>query len=581
MPAEKTPQVKTRCRRICFCGLLCLTLTATALAHESDNGDTIVLTADVIRAMQALKMADVLNNVPGVKAGDSSVSIHGSYKVKVFVDGRPINDPTSSHGGVNWDLVSPDDVVGIEIMRGKGGLTYGQDASGGVILITTRKTRRLTGNLKAYGGNFDTRNISATASTSLAKVGIGASGGYEATNGYKTNNDKERYQAGLELSLDPTARQAYTASVDCLYDERGLSGPPEYPTPQSRKETRNTAYAFQADIVGLKARTHYTDGRRHNTDPSRGLDKTLSVGKFNQDLTTTLSMVGSEDLSCGTGFTWDRADGSGFAPQSERSGFLFAAQTLTWPRYHLVSTLGLRGTVHSEFEDTLGPEIKLVYKRIAWRLTAAYSRTHNTPSFYQRYNETSSTRPNPGLGMEQADNLSLGLFATPHEAICFSLSTFHNWLTERITYVTGDDGVGQYQNVGEVRYAGGDAAFSWTLHPALKAKTAYTYLEAKDQESGRWLPGKAQHQANLTLYWQPLTPLSVVATGRYTSEVYRNRANTRTVPEYTRYDLRTEYSFKRLGIFGEIKNLSNTRHYYADGLLAPPRTWLVGLNWRI
>jgi vitamin B12 transporter len=566
---------------ICLSGLSWLLLPWTPWVQAADEGDTIVLTAEEIGAMQALKMADVLNNLPGIKAGDASVSIHGSYKVKVFVDGRSINDPTSSHGGINWDLVSPDDVVKLEILRGKGGLTYGQDASGGVILITTRKMRRLTGNLKAYGGNFDTRSASASLGTTLDKVGLGANGGYEATEGYKTNNDKERYQGGLKLSFDPSAQQAYLASVDVLYDERGYSGLPEYPTPHSRNETRNTAYAFQADIFGLASKTHYTDGRRHNTDPSRGLDKTLAVVKFNQDLTTTFSTLEDQDLSCGAGFTWDRADGTGFDPQSERSGYLFAAQTVAWPRLHLVSTLGLRGTLHSEFESTLGPELKLVYKQTAWRLTAAYSRTQNTPSFYQRYNETSSTRPNPDLAMEQADNLSLGLFATPHEAFCFSLSTFYNWLTERITYVTGDDGVGQYQNVGEVRYAGGDAAFSWTLHPSLKAKVAYTYLEAKDQESGRWLPGKAQHHANLTLYWQPLTPLSVVATGSYTSSVYRNKANTRTVPEYTLYDLRVEYDFKRLGLFSEVKNCLNTRYYYADGLLAPPLTWVVGLNWRI
>jgi iron complex outermembrane receptor protein len=550
-------------------------------AADAEAADTIVLTEEEIRAMQALKMADVLNHVPGVKAGDASVSIHGSYKVKVFVDGRPISDPTSSHGGVNWDLVAPDDVVRIEILRGKGGLTYGQDASGGVILITTRQTRRLTGNLKAYGGNFDTRNLSAALATTLDKLSLGASGGYEATNGYKTNNDKERYQAGLKLGLDPGPRQTYSLSVDTLYDERGLSGLPAYPTPRSRKETRNTTYALQAEVAGVTSQTHYNDGRRHNTDPSRDLDKRLWVAKFNQEVATSLSTLAKKDLACGTGFTWDRADGTGFDPQAEQAGYLFAAQSLAWPAAHLSATAGLRATLHSDFDDVLGPEVKLVYKRASWRLTADYSRSHNTPSFYQRYNETSSTRPNPDLAMEQADNFSLGLFATLNKGVSFSLSGFYNLLTDRITYVTGDDGVGQYQNFGEVSYAGGDAALGATLHPSLKAKAAYTYLEAKDRESGRWLPGKSQHRAHLTLYWQPAQPLSVVATGRYVDSVYRNKANTESVPAYTLYDLRLEYALSRLALFSEIKNLANTRYYYADGLLAPPRTWVVGLNWRI
>ena len=147
-------------------------------SEMTDNGDTILLTAEDISATKALKIADVLNHVPGVKAGDSSVSIHGSYKVKVYLDGRPINDPTSNHGGVNWDLLSPDDVVRIEILRGKGGLLYGQDASGGVILITTRKVRRLTGNIKAYGGNYGTRNARAHINTTAGKFTVGVGGGF-------------------------------------------------------------------------------------------------------------------------------------------------------------------------------------------------------------------------------------------------------------------------------------------------------------------------------------------------------------------------------------------------------------------
>ena len=70
-----------------------------------EHRDTIIITADDIKEMNVHKISDVLSQVPGVKAGSTFVSIRGSYKVKVMVDGRPINDPTSSHGGVKFDLV--------------------------------------------------------------------------------------------------------------------------------------------------------------------------------------------------------------------------------------------------------------------------------------------------------------------------------------------------------------------------------------------------------------------------------------------------------------------------------------------
>jgi iron complex outermembrane receptor protein len=545
------------------------------------NDDTIVINAEEIRAMQALKIADVLNNVPGVKAGDASVGIHGSYKVKVFVDGRPINDPTSSHGGVNWDMVSPDDVERIEILRGKGGLLYGQDASGGVILITTRSVRRFTGNVKAYGGNFGTRNASTSVNASIQNYTMGASGGYETTDGYKVNNDKERYKAGLKLGYSPGETKNIAFSADYLQDERGLSGYPEHPTPYSRKETRNTALALQADFLKIKSKTSYNEGRRHNTDSSTGLDKKLTVSKFGQDVTTTVDSFEQEDLNCGVSGTWERAHGTSFEDQDEYSTSLFAVQSLTFTEIDTTVTAGMRGIYQSAFDNVVNPEIKLVYQQTAWRLTAAYSRTNNTPSLYQRFNETSSTQPNPDLQMERADNYSLALFATPVKPFSFSLSLFYNLLTDRITYVTGDTGIGQYQNFGEVLYAGGDVAFSWELHSAFKAKGSYTYLEVKDRETDLWVPGKPRHAANLTLYWQVVNPFSIVLTGTYTSDVYRNKSNTKKVPEYTIADLRAEYNFKRCSLFGEVKNLFNKTYFYADGLLAPPRTWVVGVNWRI
>ena len=569
-------QYKFNCK---LCLILFLILLFSAPVNGDDQSDTIVLTQEDIQAVQALKMADILNNVPGVKAGDTSVSIHGSYKVKVYVDGRPINDPASAHGGVKWDMVSPDDVVRIEILRGKGGLAYGQDASGGVILVTTRKVSKLSGYVKTYGGNHDSKNANGAVSTALGKFSVGINGGYETTDGYKVNNDKERYQAGFKLGFTPTLNNDFTFTADYLEDERGLSGQPAYPTPFSRKKTRNTSFALQGNLSDVKSSTYYNTGWNHNTDVSRGLDKILDAGSFGQDITTVFRTLKDNDLNCGLGFTWEHADGTGFDDQEEHSVSLFAAQTFSLPKYNLNFTAGLRGSTHSEFDDAINPEIKLVYKQPAWRITAAYSRTQNTPSFYQRYNETSSTIPNPDLDMEQADNYSLSLFAKSKKGVAVSVSGFYNLLTDRITYVT-TGGIGQYQNFGDVLYAGGDMSFSWKMCSSFKTKGAYTYLRVKDRETDLWVPGKAEHVANLTLYWQPLGRLSVVTVGKYSSKVYRNKSNTTSVPSYTIADMRVEYGIKKVSLFGEVTNFFDKTYYYADGLLAKPRTWLAGINWR-
>lgn len=111
-----------------------------AQAETSDPiADQIIITGKDIEKMNVVKIKDLLNQIPGVSAGDSSVSVRGSSKVKVLLDGRAINDPTSSYGGVRWDMVSLKNIEKIEIYKGKGGVEFGDDSGGGVILITTKK----------------------------------------------------------------------------------------------------------------------------------------------------------------------------------------------------------------------------------------------------------------------------------------------------------------------------------------------------------------------------------------------------------------------------------------------------------
>ncbi|OAG27771.1 hypothetical protein TH606_05295 [Thermodesulfatator autotrophicus] len=113
-----------------------------------------------------------MNQVSGVKASASSVSLWGSSKVKVFLDGRSINDPTSRHGAVKWDLVPLKNVVQIKICKGTGSAEFGDDTSGGVIIISTKKISSLYGYVEGYLGNLDTKSTEAYLEKRLITSGF-------------------------------------------------------------------------------------------------------------------------------------------------------------------------------------------------------------------------------------------------------------------------------------------------------------------------------------------------------------------------------------------------------------------------
>ena len=131
----------------------------------------------------------------------------------------------------------------------------------------------------------------------------------------------------------------------------------------------------------------------------------------------------------------------------------------------------MRANFYSDFDDSINPEVKATWQSHTWHIGVAFNCANNTPSFHQRYNQTSSKLPNPDLGMETADNCSLSVSRQIGSALSVSMTFFYNQLTDRITYIRDDAGMGRYENIGEVTYKGGDLSLGWTINRQFKLKT--------------------------------------------------------------------------------------------------------------
>ena len=548
--------------------------------------DTIIITQKKIEKMNVRKIWDVLNQVPGVNASETAVSIRGSYKVKVLLDGRPINDPTSGHGsGVRFDLVPLENVVKIEVYRGEGGLRYGDDASGGVILITTKKSKAYQGNIKSYWGNYDTSHYSANCRTGKGAFGLGVSMGYEHTEGYQINGDKKKRRTGVKFEYKPDNRPLLSLSADYLKDQRGLSGRPEYPTPHSRKESEMYSYASSLKGKKINSETFFNHARTKNRDPDRGIDNSITVKRLGEDISTSIETGRWGKVGCGAALRWGQAESTRFHSKEEYSISLFATDTLFFKALPLSISMGLRGTIYSHFKNKVNPEARLSYKKGKWWVSLTYSRTNNIPSFYQRYDKTSTKEPNPRLKMETADNLSLSFFTKVSPRLSCGASLFYNQITDRIAYVLGDSGIGRYENFGEVTYKGGDLSLSWKILKNFSLKANYSYLEAINEDTGLWMVAKPRHRVYADFSYAPTEDLSIIFDLKYKSKQYTRSDNKASVPGRLIGDLRCEYSpewtvsrYGRPAFFAEIKNIANKTYRYGDGRLAPPRTWLCGVN---
>ncbi len=577
-PSNRPPSIAARQR--CFVGsflLVCCLFCAAVPVPGAPAAGSIVMERDEIRALNAQRIADILNTIPGVRATDTSVTIRGSSRVRVLLDGRPINDPTSGHGRVNFDFITPDAIERIEVLPGRGALRYGDDASGGVILITSRTSSKVRGDLKVYGGSQGT--VYANGEIGLAEGTWTMEGGLgrERTDGYQVNDDKTKKRVRARIRHDGGTVRS-TLFFNGLETERGIPGRPEYPTPLARKRRRMYSSALHLKAGAIGSDTFLNQARTVNTNPERDLDTFIEVTELGEDLAMTFRPQARRTVSAGLGGRWGRADASGFPTREEHSLFLLVGTT--WSPEHLPLELraGVRTTTYSAFTDTVNPECRITLTGERGQASFSWTRSSNTPSFYQRYSETSTRLPNPDLDMERADNFALSLATRPDDTLSLDLTLFHNRIRDRITYVLADTGVGRYENFGKVTYRGLDLQLSWRPAQRFRVKTAYSHLRAVDEKTGLWLAAKPRHRLNTDIeYRAGDLPLTTILNIRYESRQATRSDNTAWAPARLLLNLRSEYRRDRIRFFAEIRNLTNVTYLHGGGSLGPPRTWLAGI----
>lgn len=222
-------------------------LVAPGHVSGASSGDRIVLTGAQIKEMNVQSIPELLNRLPGISAGETYAKIQGVSDVRALLDGRPMNDPSSAHGGIKWNMVSIHDVEKIEILMGGGAAAVGDGTSGGAILITTRKQDEAHGHIDLSAGNFGTENLLVRFGQNIRAVSIGGSGIYDHTDGNRINNDKTKKQATARLELKSDSL-CTGFSLGYSSDERGYPGKPQWPTPLARASSECFSGAWSGKI---------------------------------------------------------------------------------------------------------------------------------------------------------------------------------------------------------------------------------------------------------------------------------------------------------------------------------------------
>jgi iron complex outermembrane receptor protein len=159
---------------------------------------------ELLSAEAGLTMKDLFGN----NAASTSVDLRGfgatgTQNTLILVDGRRVTDIDLS--GVQWTAIPLASVERIEILRGAGGVLYGDGATAGVVNIITRSPLKQGRRFEAFAraASYDTLEGQLYGSYAGEALGINATlHGYES-DGYRRNNENGQANGAANLRWGP------------------------------------------------------------------------------------------------------------------------------------------------------------------------------------------------------------------------------------------------------------------------------------------------------------------------------------------------------------------------------------------
>jgi vitamin B12 transporter len=157
-------------------------LVVTGKRLRGDHHSARVYTEGELARESGRSIGEILREEAGVDylagtGGNSNLLIRGSSgsETLVLIDGVKANDPSATNRYFDWSRIDAAEIERVEILKGPQAVSYGSDAIGGVVLITTKHggarpgARASTASIEAGSRSFvRARGSLATALGSVA-----------------------------------------------------------------------------------------------------------------------------------------------------------------------------------------------------------------------------------------------------------------------------------------------------------------------------------------------------------------------------------------------------------------------------
>ena len=571
-------------------------------ARESQPFGASVISAEDIQRSGAVTVNDAIMRILGVPGrqdmyggGDYTLDLRGfgttadSNQV-VIVDGIRINE--ADLGGTRLAGIPIESVTQIEIIRGSGAVLYGEGATGGVIIITTKAgkgvARHNTASLYASVGSYGLNEQRANATLASGGFSLDVNAMKRSADNYRDNfhADTDAVSAVAQWSND-WLRAGVRVAQDAL--DTGLPGsltasqyqnnPRQSTTPNDKASIDNSRNSLFAEAsLGdwlLAADAGWRDKK---------LRSSSAFGPYDYDVKATnyaLRAVHSAKLSAftnsltlGTDYSsWQRDSLGAFpATANQSSHAWYARNVLTLASTGTALSLGLRTERISK--DNTSSSVALADRQNAWELglsqpisadASVYARTGRSFRL-ANVDEFGFTSPGVSLQPQRSKDMELGT-RWRYGAGKVEARLYRSDLSNEIGYdpaAPGPYGFGANVNFDPTRRQGLELELSHAVSKTVNLRANAALRKASFRSgayAGKDIPLTPRQTLAIQADWQLADAHKLSGGINWVGEQHPDFSNACTMSAYTTLDARYAYKFKNAELSLGVGNLADRKYY--------------------
>jgi outer membrane receptor for ferrienterochelin and colicins len=540
---------------------------------------------------------DLLPSVDILEYGStgSTRSVHtrgaSSNQVLTLIDGRPVNTPRD--GVTDFNQIPLSNIERIEVLRGPASSIYGAGAVGGVIDIITKSGReKMQTQLFSKFGSFATKRAYLIHGYKIKDFDYFVSYDYLISRGHRDNAAYLSNNVNTKLGYQLNKDNHLALSSGYANSKVGTPGLVANQDLNDRQDTFKRYFdltfsgkLFQGQNILLKF--YHNWDRLEFIETPDPLDKTTNQTKvYGVDAQVSQVFFDTFRTAIGASFQDNRLNSSNSGKHKYNlKAAYFESETDLLKQGTL--KFGLRWDDYSNFKDRFSPSVSGEF----WffdmlKLHTLVARSFRAPTFNDLYwpredwGIWGGVEGNPNLGPEEATSYEAGFSCYLFDnRLKTDITSFKTKLKDLIEWNVDNTWWWRPQNVSSATIKGVEFETEYAFKEYLKANFNYTYLEAKNINTKKYLIYRPRHLYKLRLTYSPIPKLQLGANAMLKTKRFTNDDNTDTLKRYALLNLNFIYKInKNAEIHFEINNVFDRIYEEERGYSMPGRAFYGGIK---